>query len=160
MDGDLETIRHINLVRSYLTHAVANLLRRADAHDLSKLEEPERSAFAAVVPKLRGLRYGSPEYEASRAALGQALAHHYAHPGNRHHPEHFADGIRGMSLLDLLEMVLDWKAAGLRHLAGDIRESIEKNQARFGYGDELKAVLLNTVAELGLLPGEGGAEGG
>jgi hypothetical protein len=73
-----------------------------------------------------------------------ALDHHYAM--NSHHPEHFATGIQGMSLLDVLEMLCDWKAATLRHNDGDIRRSIELNQKRFGYSDELKAILLNTLA--------------
>lgn len=55
------------------------------------------------------------------------------------------DGIRGMSLLDVLEMLCDWKAATLRHNDGDIRRSIEINQGRFGYSDELKQILLNTL---------------
>jgi hypothetical protein len=59
-------------------------------------------------------------------------------------------GIRGMSLLGLLECLLDWKAATLRHADGDLLRSIEINQKRFGYSDELKQILLNTVAELGL----------
>jgi len=54
-------------------------------------------------------------------------------------------GILGMSLLDLVEMLCDWKAATLRHNDGDIRKSIEINQKRFGYSDELKAIFLNTL---------------
>lgn len=54
-------------------------------------------------------------------------------------------GINGMSLLDLVEMLCDWKAATMRHNDGDIRRSIEINQKRFGYSDELKAIMLNTL---------------
>lgn len=53
--------------------------------------------------------------------------------------------IRGMNLISLLEMLCDWKAATLRHNDGDIRKSIEINQRRFGYSDELKQILLNTL---------------
>lgn len=42
------------------------------------------------------------------------------------------------------------KAATLRHNNGDLRKSIEMNQRRFGYSDELKQILLNTAFELGL----------
>lgn len=64
-------------------------------------------------------------------------------------------GIRGMSLFDLIEMLCDWKAATLRHNDGNIRRSIELNQKRFGYSDELKQILLNTlpVVESGVGPG-------
>lgn len=54
-------------------------------------------------------------------------------------------GLHGMSLLDLVEMLCDWKAATLRHADGDIRRSIEINQKRFGYSDELKQIFLNTL---------------
>lgn len=50
-----------------------------------------------------------------------------------------------MSKIDLLEMLCDWKAATLRHNDGDIRKSVEINQERFGYSDELKQILLNTL---------------
>ena len=75
-----------------------------------------------------------------------ALDHHYA--VNSHHPEFYADGIRGMSLLDITEMLCDWKAAALRHADGNILKSIEINQKRFGYSDELKQILFNTVHAL------------
>jgi hypothetical protein len=45
-------------------------------------------------------------------------------------------------------MLCDWRAATLRHADGDLRRSIEINQKRFGYTDELKAVLLNTAERL------------
>ena len=59
-------------------------------------------------------------------------------------------GILGMSLLGIIEMLCDWKAATLRHNDGDIRKSIDINQKRFGYSDEIKAILVNTVNEMGL----------
>jgi hypothetical protein len=54
-------------------------------------------------------------------------------------------GLSGMTLVDLVEMLCDWKAATLRHADGDIRKSIEGNQKRFGYSDELKQIMLNTL---------------
>jgi len=78
--------------------------------------------------------------------MGVGLQHHYEN--NSHHPEHFVNGITGMSLLDLLEMLCDWKAASLRHTDGDILRSIELNQARYHYSNELKSFLINTVREM------------
>ena len=72
-----------------------------------------------------------------------AIAHHYQH--NRHHPEHFAHGVPDMTLLDLLEMLCDWKSASLRHDDGSIYTSLEINQQRFGYSYELAGILRNTV---------------
>ena len=50
-----------------------------------------------------------------------------------------------MNLVDLIEMICDWKAASERHADGDIYKSIEINQKRFGYSDELKQILKNTI---------------
>ena len=55
-----------------------------------------------------------------------------------------------MNLIDLIEMLLDWKAATLRHENGDIIKSINQNQTRFKYSDEIKQILLNTIIYLGL----------
>lgn len=162
-DSRPDTYEHINKVRGYLRRAIESLLSRADAHDTSKLEEPERPAFDVATPKLASLTYGTDEYKASLADLGAALEHHYA--ANSHHPEHYPDGIRGMSLLDLVEMLVDWKAASERmrkpmpaapgrpeapQYDSDFMRSIALNQERFGYGDELRAILENTARELRL----------
>ena len=53
-----------------------------------------------------------------------------------------------MSLLALTEMLVDWKAASERHETGDIHRSIDLNQVRFGYGDEIKAILHTTADQL------------
>lgn len=147
-DSRPETLAHIRTVRGFLKRAAADLLRRSREHDLSKLSDPEKAVFDEYTPKLKGSTYGSDEYKAFLAAMKPALDHHYAH--NPHHPEHFPDGVRGMSLLDVLEMLCDWKAATLRHADGDILKSVEINQKRFGYSDELKRIILNTVAAMGL----------
>lgn len=57
-------------------------------------------------------------------------------------------GLHGMSLLDLVEMLCDWKAATLRHNDGNITCSIDINQKRFGYSDELKQIFLNSLSLL------------
>ncbi|WP_260858005.1 DUF5662 family protein [Bacillus sp. FJAT-22090] len=72
-----------------------------------------------------------------------ALKHHYEN--NSHHPEYHQDGIRGMDLLDVVEMFCDWKAATMRHADGDINKSIEINKERFGYSDELAQIFKNSV---------------
>lgn len=57
--------------------------------------------------------------------------------------------IRGMNLVDLIEMLADWKASTERTLNGDLRRSIMHNADRFGYGDELRDILLSTAEFLG-----------
>lgn len=148
-DSTEDTMNHIHRVQELMDEAMLQLADRAYVHDLSKRADPEKSAFDIATPKLKELEYGSDEYKASLADLGVALQHHYAH--NSHHPEHYPDGIRGMSLLDVIEMLIDWKAASERHATGDITASIEKNQERFGYSDDLKTIFHNTAKEMGWL---------
>jgi hypothetical protein len=143
MDERFKTLRHIEAVRNHLNACVRELLTRAERHDQSKMQELERELFDELTPLLRGSTYGSDEYKGFLKRLEKPLAHHYAN--NRHHPEHFPDGIGGMNLIDLLEMICDWKSSGLRHADGDIFKSIEINQKRFGYSDELKRLLVNTA---------------
>lgn len=149
-DSRPATHEHITEVRRLLLRAVKELLDRAHGHDASKLVDPELEMFNEFTPRLRELTFGSDEYKRALADMGAALQHHYAH--NRHHPEHFDRGIRDMTLIDLLELVCDWIAATQRNAGGDVRRSLEVNQARFGYSDELREVLLNTVEALGMLP--------
>jgi hypothetical protein len=139
---NFETMLHIQKVQHFLNRVVHELLRRSEAHDRSKLDHPEVKLFTEYTPRLAGSTYGSPEYEEFRKALGPALAHHYAH--NRHHPEHFKNGVEDMSLIDLIEMFCDWKAATLRHNDGNIRKSIEKNAERFHLSGQLVRILENT----------------
>lgn len=146
-DSRPDTLAHIETVRRYLATVVKCLQNRAADHDRSKLEEPEKSTFDEFTPKLRGSTYGSEEYASFLAAMKPALDHHYAH--NAHHPEHHPNGVRDMSLLDLVEMLCDWKAATERHADGSLARSIEINQTRFGYSDELKAILTNTARAMG-----------
>lgn len=145
-DSRPETYEHIGVVRSYITVAVKELLDRAQDHDASKLVDPERKTFDEYTPKLKHSTYGSDEYKGFLVGMGEALQHHYA--SNRHHPEHHVDGIVGMNLFDLVEMICDWLAAVQRHDDGDIRRSIDINQERFGYDDQVKAILHNTVDAL------------
>lgn len=57
--------------------------------------------------------------------------------------------VNGMSLLDVLEMLADWKAAGMRHKDGSLAQSLEINRGRFKISPQLFEILKNTVRELG-----------
>jgi hypothetical protein len=131
-------------VQKYLSYFIKQLLDRAVKHDDSKLKEPEVKIFHEYTPKLKGTTYNSKEYKEFMKEMEVALSHHYAK--NRHHPEHFPNGIADMNLIDVVEMICDWKAATLRHHDGNILKSLEENQKRFKYSDELKKILTNTVS--------------
>ena len=85
-------------------------------------------------------------YQGSKAKLRQYIVPVLQDCIDRHGvTEYFANGIKDMTLLDLLEMLCDWKASSERHADGNIYRSIEINQSRFGYSDEVKDILKNTV---------------
>ncbi len=146
---DADTRDHIAKVQAHMAEAVAILESRAARHDASKLEEPERSGFAALQLRLSDARYGTDEYRAVMAECRPVVEHHYAQ--NDHHPEYHAAGIAGMSLFSLLEMLCDWKAAGERTKEGSIRQSLDVNRRRFAADRTLYAILENTARELGWL---------
>lgn len=142
-DSTLDTLAHIYRVQELLAEVSSKLVQRAIAHDQSKLREPEKSVFDRETPCLRSLTYGSDEYKAALGRLGEALQHHYAN--NSHHPEFHPDGVNDMTLLDLIEMLVDWKAASERHATGDIKRSIEINADRFHMSPQLVEIFENTA---------------
>lgn len=146
-DSRADTLEHIGKVSKNLMLVVKDLIQRSYLHDLSKLEDPEKAAFDKMTPLLRSLEYGSDEYKKSLDELGVALDHHYKN--NSHHPEHYHNGIDGMSLCDLVEMLCDWKAATERTANGDLEKSIEINAERFGITDQLKAILRSEALDRG-----------
>ena len=139
----VETQKHIEKVRKYIRFLTDKLTTRGVEHDATKLQSPEVELFAEYTDQLKNLEYNSEEYKASLAALKPALDHHYA--TYRHHPEHFADGVNDMNLIDLCEMVADWKAASERQNGGNLIKSIEINAKRFNIDAQLKQILLNTA---------------
>jgi hypothetical protein len=146
-DSRIDTLEHIEAVRGRMYRIIGELLLRLTYHDESKLQEPEKSLFDKYTPLLRDTTYGSEQYKKYLEEMGSALTHHYEN--NTHHPEHYPDGVNGMSLFDVLEMLADWKAAGMRHADGSLKKSLEINRNRFGISDQLFRIIENTVRELG-----------
>jgi hypothetical protein len=142
-----DTEEHIFRVIENIDEVISNIFLRGTVHDDSKLREPELSIFVEYTPKLSTTTYGSEEYKEHLKGMQVALDHHYK--VNSHHPEHYENGINGMSLMDIVEMLCDWKAATERHDDGDIYKSLEINAKRFGIDEQLLSILLNTLKELG-----------
>lgn len=140
--GNLE---HIGRVQVLMQKVIGDLIKRACKHDRSKLLSPELEGFDRS-PPLNEIVYGSPEYLKSCEDLKPTLEHHWS--VNDHHPEWSSAGIKGMNLLQLLELICDWQAASERHRDGNVFKSIEMNQKRFGYSDELKKILYQTAVFL------------
>lgn len=145
-DSTLDTMTHIARVQALLADVCALLTERARVHDDSKLHEPEKSGFDALLGRLANAQYGTDDYRAALAEGKPTIEHHYA--ANTHHPEHWPNGINDMSLLDVIEMFVDWRAAGERTKAGSMAQSLAVNKERFGISDQLAAIFENTRKEL------------
>lgn len=146
-DSTADTLKHVRRVQTLLAEFAAQLLARGAVHDDSKFSEAEKSHFDIATPKLKTLTFGTPEYAASLAELKPALDHHYA--VNSHHPEHYPNGVDGMDLLDLVEMVLDWKAASERGATSALR--LAPAFDRFKISPQLQSIIRNTAERAGWL---------
>lgn len=146
MDSRIETTKHILRVKDLIREFRELLQQRGIDHDDSKLKEPEKSGFDGFTEKLHDVTYGSPEYKQMLSDLKPILDHHYAN--NTHHPEHHPNGLDGMDLLDIVEMLMDWRASTERHDDGDIHKSLDINKNRFNMSDQLYNILKNTVKNL------------
>ena len=110
------------------------LKERGLLHDLSKeTDEIEARGFSVV----KSAPYGTQEYVENLENIKESVFRHYEN--NRHHPEHFENGIRGMNLLDLVEMVMDWKSFG------DAKEHLSRQIKRFDIGEDLASIIWNSL---------------
>ena len=125
-----------------LTSFIEEIDERMINHDKSKLEEPEKHEFDIYTPRIQEAILGTPMYEYFLKELKKALRHHYRY--NRHHPEHFGNGMNGMTIMDITEMLCDWMATSERHDNSSIYDSIEILSNRFNYTAPMKKILSNT----------------
>jgi len=173
-ENEMETREHIDNVRKFINILNYELIARGIDHDQSKLEFPEKEIFEEYTPKLKETTYGSIQYQEYLKEMKIATDHHYLvnrhHPehfSNTFKCEdcgtiytgfqnecdvcHHFDSLKRvcdiskMNLIDLIEMICDWKAATLRHNNGDIYKSIEINRKRFNISDQLTSILFNTI---------------
>jgi hypothetical protein len=142
-DSRADSLAHIHHVRDNIGVFVAEMLRRGRDHDASKFSDTEKPVLDEVLPLLEGVAYGSPAWEEVVNRAGEALAHHYRH--NSHHPEHYGNqGVAGMDLFDVVEMVCDWMAAARRNPADGVK--VGYNVRKFDIEPQLASIIENTLA--------------
>ena len=126
-------------------------MRRGNEHDESKLGPEELPHYVATIDEFEKHPYGSDGYHKAKESLGPSVVHHYKH--NRHHPEHFGGGIEEMNLVDLLEMLCDWKSANQNHpeRPGNMAKSISLAVDKYKISPQLAKVLYNTAVDYGML---------
>ncbi|MFW6272610.1 MAG: DUF5662 family protein [bacterium] len=136
---------HKYYVFKYALHFSFKLIKRALMHDFSKLRPSEAIGFSRLLSYKHKAEYGSREYHFKLNENINSINNHYKR--NRHHPEFHKEGIQDMSLLDIIEMYVDWGAAIKVNQDGNIAKSIDSGTQRFGYGNTLKNIMLNSIKD-------------
>lgn len=142
MNPEIEIYKHRNRIKTLISGFIYELNRRIEDHDKSSFETQERSLLDDIVA-LGELQCGSEEYN----KLKESIDNKHHHASNSHHPEYFKFGIDGMSLLDLIEMLCDWKAIAAEHRC-DFDQVLSENIKRFNISPQLESVIRNTIKEL------------
>lgn len=151
VDGDKLNNKSSNLVwvtaSENLQHAYDNDLKHATIKYCVECPQLGLVAFGCkdMEDQLRSAGYD----KASAAGIWNAI-----NRGGKHLDLEFVGSkfeewmnspINDMNLLDIVEMLCDWKAASERHNDGNIRKSIEINANRFGLSPQLVKILENTA---------------
>lgn len=145
-DSTNDTNAHIVKVQYIMSKIIiSELLSRSVEHDQSKLSSPEKETYDKFIPLLQQVKYGTPEYNKLKDEMAKTgTGHHYE--VNRHHPEHFENGIKDMTLIDVIEMFVDWFSASLRSDTG-FEKGLNMNKERYNMSDELYQIFVNTYEE-------------
>ena len=133
---------HISRVRRHINTFIQLLIRRAEKHDKSKLEEPELSWWKEMDKEPR-YPYGSKEYEQKLKRWSKVFKHHYQY--NRHHPEHYEYGVSEMTLIDIVEMMCDWLGYEGTTTITEALKVCDEQMVRYNISEELRQVIFNTL---------------
>lgn len=137
-------LSHIDSVRAKIFRVVDELMQRAKFHDSSKLKEPEFSLWKKMDEEPK-YPYGTSKYKEKMQRFGKVFRIHYKE--NRHHPEHFLNGVLDMTLVDLTEMLCDWLSYKKFYSVREVVDLMDRQCERFRYGEEIRALLTNTAIE-------------
>lgn len=146
-DSSFKTNEHKALIEKiFFNYIVPSLNERAIAHDSSKLESPEKECVDKYTPLLKAVKEGTPEYEEIKKRMNaEGYEHHYA--VNRHHPEHFKNGINDMNIIDLVELTVDW-IADSKDSDESFSEELDSHAKKFSVPPMLKDIIANTYRDM------------
>lgn len=142
-DCTADVMEHKRLVEHWMRDFMYQLKKRAECHDDSKLMPPEKALFDKWEPEKKRRTFGTDYYKQALDGMGEGIQHHYQ--VNRHHPEHFVNGVNGMTLVDLVEMFFDWVAAAEARSAP---VDLVNGQIRFDLSPQLVEIFSNTLREM------------
>ena len=133
---------HISRVRRHISTFIQLLIRRAEKHDKSKLEEPELSWWKEMDKEPR-YPYGSEEYKQKIKRWDKVFKHHYKY--NRHHPEHYEYGVSEMTLVDIVEMMCDWLGYKDTITISEALKVCDEQMRRYNIPDGIRQIIFNTL---------------
>jgi len=143
-----QVLAHRAHVAARLEQIITRLRERATLHDLTKLQPEEFDIFTETHEEFARAPFGTEAYRRVEEKGRKAVNHHYRH--NRHHVKHHPNGWEDMNLIDLLELLADWKAASRRDPGQRWwGEGFHRALERAGFPPGVVKVLVNTVVELG-----------
>lgn len=142
-------LAHKLSVKIGIQRVIDELHKRAEHHDDDKLEGVVLDSFYDISGKFEHAKFGSKEYDDILEKLKPTLDVHYKI--NDHHPQHNENGISGMNLMSIVEMLIDWKSASSAYGDNTFEESMLINKKRFEIDEQLYEIMLNTAKSLGYL---------
>ena len=134
-------VRHQKHVEANMGQLAAELIRRGHMHDQSKLSPSELDGFVEIHHIAREYPLGTPEYEAAMRDA-TCIKEHFSN--NSHHPE-YHEKTEDMGWLDLIEMVLDWKAASDTYGHKTVRECLDYQKERHSFSSDQWWLILQIV---------------
>jgi hypothetical protein len=147
LDFLCDAILHVSEVQENLEIVASILKQKGFAHDRTKFHELEFEAFVSTRDRFKKANYGSPEYQALVEEIKPAVDHHYQN--NRHHTGFHENGIDDMNLIDIIEMICDWKAAERRSPDKKLKDTLEYAKNKYKIDTQLFKIIENTLNELG-----------
>lgn len=136
---------HKEQIAMLLAKFAAELTYRAAIHDNSKFSPDEFNVHSDNVHHFNKYQFNTKEEQELRHRLSPASISHRKR--NRHHPEYFENGIDGMNIIDLLEMICDWKSASTRVPGDSLRKGFPILKEKYNISPQLLKILENTARD-------------
>lgn len=103
----------------------------------------EYNLYKEAVYAMKGLEFGTPEYNKVRPLLDQGFKLHSE--VNPHHPEYYDNGVNDMDLLVFAEMIIDWCAAAIARGFKFKMSSVDNHAKRFNMDDEVLDIIKKNI---------------
>jgi len=145
-----DVILHVSEISENLETIASELRKRGMSHDRTKFQQLEFDTFVSTREEFKQTSYGTPEYKAVCAKAQPAMDHHYSN--NRHHTAYHENAVNDMNLIDIIELVCDWRAANRRNADQcTMLESVKRglSNEKYQISEQLAKIIINTFKDLG-----------